>query len=229
MGGEHLRYYPINLDIKDKQCLVIGGGKVAERKVETLLSCGARVRVISPELTPYLQGLAGEKRITHTARGYQTGDLNGVFLVVACTDDPGINTAVSSAAQEKNILCNIVDKPNLCNFIVPSMVARGDLLIAISTAGKSPALAKKLRRELEDAYGREYADFLRLMGAVRPRVLAMGRPQSENEAIFNRLVYSDLLDWIRDGDRVRIDRFLQEVLGPEFGLSNLKVELKAER
>ncbi|MEW5949651.1 MAG: bifunctional precorrin-2 dehydrogenase/sirohydrochlorin ferrochelatase [Thermodesulfobacteriota bacterium] len=218
-----MRYYPINLDIKDKQCLVIGGGKVAERKVETLLSCGARVRVVSPELTPHLQGLAEEKKITHAARGYQNGDLNGVFLVVACTDDPDVNTAVSSAAQENNILCNIVDKPDLCNFIVPSMAARGDLLITISTAGKSPALAKRLRREMEDAYGREYADFLKLMGAVRPRVLAMGRPQSENEALFNRLVYSELLDWIRDGDRVRIDRFLQEVLGPEFGLSKLGI------
>jgi precorrin-2 dehydrogenase/sirohydrochlorin ferrochelatase len=224
MGGEHLRYYPINLDIKDKQCLVIGGGKVAERKVETLLSCGARVRVVSPELTLHLQGLAGEKKITHAARGYQSGDLNGVFLVVACTDDPDVNIAVSSEAQRKNILCNIVDKPDLCNFIVPSMVIRGDLLITISTAGRSPALAKKLRQELEDAYGREYADFLRIMGAVRPRVLAMGRPQSENEAIFNRLVYSRLLDWIRAGDRARIDRFLQEVLGPEFGLSNLEIE-----
>ncbi|MEW6328030.1 MAG: bifunctional precorrin-2 dehydrogenase/sirohydrochlorin ferrochelatase [Thermodesulfobacteriota bacterium] len=223
MGGKYLRYYPINLDIKDKQCLVIGGGKVAERKVGTLLSCGARVRVVSPELTPHLQELLEAKKITREARGYRSGDLGGVFLVVACTDDPEVNTAVSKAAQGQNILCNIVDKPDLCNFIVPSMVIRGDLLITISTAGRSPALAKKLRRELEDVYGQEYADFLRIMGAVRPRVLAMGRTQSENEAIFNRLVYSELLDWIRDGDRVRIDRFLQEVLGPEFGLSTLGI------
>lgn len=223
-----MRYYPINLDIKDKQCLVIGGGKIAERKVETLLSCGAMVKIVSPKLTFHLQGLAGEKKITHVARGYQGGDLEGVFLVVACTDDPGVNTAVSGEAQRKNILCNIVDKPDLCNFTVPSMVVRGDLLITISTAGRSPALAKKLRQELEDAYGREYADFLRIMGAVRPRVLAMGRTQSENEAIFNRLVYSELPDWIRGGDRRRIDHFLQEVLGPELGLATLKVELKAE-
>ncbi len=216
-----MRYYPINLDIKDKQCLVIGGGKVAERKVETLLSCGARIKVVSPELTPHLQGWAGEKKITHAARGYQGGDLEGVFLVVACADDPDVNTAVSSEAQRKNILCNIVDKPDLCNFTVPSMVVRGDLLITISTAGRSPALAKKLRKDLEDVYGREYAELLRIMGAVRPGVLAMGRPQSENETIFNRLVCSKLLDWIRDGDRERIDRFLREVLGPDFGLSNL--------
>ncbi len=217
-------YYPINLNIRDKRCLVVGGGKVAERKVETLLSGGAKVTVISPEITSDLRDLLEAKRIIYEARDYRRGDLQGVFLVIACTDDPAVNAAVSSEAEERSTLCNVVDKPDLCNFTVPSMVVRGDLLITISTGGKSPALAKKLRRELEEAYGREYAGFLRIMGAVRPRVLAQGRTQPENEAIFNRLVYSELLDWIRDGDRERIDRFLQEVLGPEFGLSNLEIE-----
>lgn len=220
-----MRYYPINLDIRNRECLVVGGGKVAERKVESLLSCGARVKVISPELTPHLQGLLEEKKITYVARNYQSGDLEGVLLVIACTNDSAINASVSSEAQRRNTLCNIVDKPDLCNFTVPSVVLRGDLLIAISTGGRSPALAKKLRRELEDTYGHEYADFLRIMGAVRPRVLAKGRSQPENEAIFNRLVSSELLDWIRTKNQARIDSFLQEVLGPEFGLSKLGIKI----
>lgn len=220
-----MRYYPINLDLQKRTCLVVGGGRVAERKVETLLSCGAKVKVVSPELAPHLRGRLEKGEIVYEARGYRSGDLEGIFLVIACTDDPAVNAGISREARQGNTLCNVVDKPDLCNFTVPSMVARGDLLITISTAGKSPALAKRLRRELEGRYGEEYAHLLRIMGAVRSRVLAGGRPQPENEALFQRLVDSDLLDWIRAKDRERIGRFLQEVLGPGFGLSELGIEI----
>lgn len=219
-----MRYYPINLDIHDKLCLIIGGGKVAERKVQTLLSCGARVKVISPDLTMDLQTLLAENKITCEARGYRSGDLKGIFLVVACTDDAEVNTAVSKEAQENNILCNVVDKPDLCNFIVPSIVSHGDLTITISTGGKSPALAKRLRRELEDMYGGEYALFLRIMGAVRPKVLAWKKPQAENELLFNRIVNSELLDLVKKGDYAQVDGLLKGMLGPEFGLAALGID-----
>lgn len=218
-------YYPINLNIRNKQCLVIGGGKVAERKVETLLSCGAKVKIVSPELTEGLRKILTEEEVTYAERGYRGGDLEGVFLVVACTDDREVNVAVSNEAQGKNILCNVVDKPDLCNFIVPSIVSRGDLMITISTAGKSPALAKRLRRELEERYGEEYEHLLKIMGAIRPKVLARNKPQSENEVVFNQIVNSELLDLIRAKDYARIDNLLEEVLGPGSGLSDLGIRL----
>jgi siroheme synthase-like protein len=160
-------YYPVFLNVKGRKCAVIGGGQVALRKVVTLLEYGAKVEVISPELCPELADLAGEKEINLLNREYRQGDLNGVFVAIAATDSSIINHQVAAEAREKSVLVNVVDDAAYCDFIAPSIIRRGDITIAISTAGRSPALARKLRTKLEKEFGEEYARLGRLIGEVR--------------------------------------------------------------
>lgn len=195
-----MQYYPINLDLRDKKCLVVGGGDVAGRKVNTLLACNAKVTVVSPEATENICELARQREIELRLRAFQPSDMEGAFVVIASTDDAGVNTEVSKLAQEKGILVNVVDDPALCNFIVPATVSRGDLQISISTGGSSPALAKRIRKELESTYGQEYAAFAQLLGEIRDVVKTKYSRQSDREAVFNRLIDSDILDLIASGD-----------------------------
>ena len=141
-----MSYYPIFLDLKGKTALVVGGGVVALRKIETLLEHGAKVHVIARELTPELAGLMEDGKVEHMGEEFRENDLDKAFMVIAATDDPALNRQVSRSAQEKGLLINAVDQPEDCNFIVPSSLRRGDLRIAVSTSGKSPALAKKSER-----------------------------------------------------------------------------------
>ena len=147
-----MRYYPVYLDIRDRNCLVVGGGSVGTRKVKTLLDCGGRVTVISLEVSAALDTLARSGRVELKERAYSQSDLEDVFLVIGATDDQDLNRRISSDAARQNLLCNIADRPEICNFILPSIVSRGDLTISISTAGQSPAMAKTLRKSLEQQF-----------------------------------------------------------------------------
>lgn len=150
---------------------MIGGGAVAERKVRRLLECGARVLVISPKSTQGLNGLAKKKKIIFKKRKINLKDLLGAYLVISATDDRGINLLVSSYCRKRNILINIVDSPDECSFILPSIIRRGALTVSVSTDGISPALSRKIRRDLQERLGAEYARFLRIMREIRPEVL----------------------------------------------------------
>lgn len=216
-----MRYYPIFLDIKGKSCIVIGGGKVAKRKALSLLDAGAKVLVISPQITPALKELVSKKKISYSPKAYASGDLKGFFLAYSATDNPEVNKKVFQEAKKEGILLNVVDVPDLCNFIVPSIVDRGDLLIAISTSGKSPAMAKKIREQLEKEFGKEYAVFLEIMGKIREKVLTPDRfsrgltkskESDKNKRIFEKLVNSNMLEWIRQGRKKEMNRFLKETL-----------------
>ena len=193
------RHYPAFLNLRDKLAVVVGGGEVAERKVDLLLSCGARVRVVSPRVTPGLSRFGQSVEIVN--RPYRAEDLEGALLVFAATDDPAANVAVAGEARERGALANVADAPDFCDFIVPSLVSRGDLQIAISTGGASPALAKRLRRELERAVGPEYEELAELLGSVRERVLREVMDPDRRRAIFDQLAGGDLLDLLRRGDR----------------------------
>ncbi|OGR01915.1 MAG: siroheme synthase [Deltaproteobacteria bacterium RIFOXYD12_FULL_50_9] len=210
-----MSYFSICLDIADKRCIVIGGGRVAERKVGALLEHGGRITVVSPQLTPELTVLVEKGRIFWQARGYCPGDLVGAFLVIAATDDPDVQQAVHVEATERNILLNVADVPKWCNFILPAMVRRGDLSISVSTGGKSPALARALRRELEESYGREYALAIELLGAMRPAVLAQGQPHAENKLLFEAVLDPDLVKWIRHNEWSKIETHLRRTVGNE--------------
>lgn len=208
-------YYPVYLDLKGKKCVVVGGGEVARRKVETLLAAGAAVCLISPEVTPAISGLVKTGKLVHINREYQNGDLNDAFLAIGATDNEDINRQIAGEAEEAGIMVNIVDVPKLCNFIVPSKVERGDLIISISTGGKSPALAKKIRQQLEELYDDEYAEYVALLGKCREQVLRQIPDIKKRRQIFQALVDSDLIELIRQGNRDKIRRKIKGIVGFE--------------
>ena len=208
-----MRYYPVYLDVRDRTCLVVGGGAVGTRKARTLLRAGARVTVVSPEVTADLEALAEEGRVRLHRRPYAADDMMDVFLVFGTTDNRALNRKISEDARHRGILCNIADQPDRGQFVLPSVVDRGDLLISISTSGKSPALARRIRRRLENDYGDEYALMIKLLGDLRRRLLAAGHDPRGHKQKFEALLDSDLLDWIRAGDAARIDQFLQAQFG----------------
>ncbi|MBI3600317.1 MAG: bifunctional precorrin-2 dehydrogenase/sirohydrochlorin ferrochelatase [Nitrospinae bacterium] len=205
-------YYPAYLDIKEKKCLVVGGGEVAERKVGLLIRCGAKVSVVSPDLTPGLEKLNSNGGIDYVKDEFKEDYLFDVFLAIGATDKKEINERIYREAKKRNILVNVVDSPELCNFIVPSVVERGDLIISISTCGKSPALSKKIREELEDRYGIEYAKFLNLMGDMRKRISLQIADKDKREDIYKRLVCSDIIDLIRNGDDEAVKNRVDEIM-----------------
>lgn len=166
-GVETTAYYPLFLNIRRGKCLVVGGGEVALRKVKTLLEYGAIVEVVGPKLCPELDRLAQYGTISAFKRNYRKGDLNNVIIAIAATDDPKVNKRVAADARQQKILVNIVDEPEQSDFIVPSHFKRGDVIIAVSTSGRSPALACKIRSKIEKDFGAEYADLVSLIGEVR--------------------------------------------------------------
>jgi precorrin-2 dehydrogenase / sirohydrochlorin ferrochelatase len=213
--GTVVRYYPLFLDISRRLCVVVGGGNVAERKVERLLVCGARVEVVAKRLTPALATLAEEGKIVHHGSDYDEARIRGAFLVIGATDSDIVNEKIATDSRGLGIPVNIVDDPARCDFILPSIIEQGDLAIAVSTGGKSPALAKRLRTELETAYGPEYAILLRIMGKLRERVIAGGRPSAENRERFEAVVSSPILDHIRAGRWKEVEELIKELTGVE--------------
>ncbi len=221
MQENEMKYYPVYLDVKGKPCLVVGGGDVGTRKVKTLLECKAEVIVVSPEATDDLLNLAQSGTIRLRRRVYRREDLDGMFLVIGATDDAKLNASLSQDALGRNLLCNIADRPEACNFILPSIVHRGDLIIAVSTSGTSPAFAKSLRKELENRFGPEYADFLHLLGEIRRRLLQTEHAPEAHKGLFEALIRSDLLQWVKEKDIVRINAHLRKTIGKDYEIDAL--------
>lgn len=208
-----MRYYPVNLDIRNRKCLVVGGGDVGTRKVITLLDCGAMVVVISPAVTEKIEELSNKGLIKLERRGFKPTDLDQIFLVIGATDNPELNREIHAGAERLGMLCNIADRPEVCNFILPAIVNRGDLIIAISTSGKSPAFAKKMRKDLEKEFGTEYADFLTLMGGIRTKLLSEDHEPEAHKHLFENLIKRALVNLIKDRDIAAINSLLFEILG----------------
>lgn len=214
-------FYPVNLDIKDRHCLVVGGGSVASRKAKTLMECGAVVTVVSPEISAALKNMEQNSNITLVQRPYETSDLDGKFLVIGATNDEALNRRINADAEKRHMLCNIADVPDICNFILPSIIRRGDLCVAISTSGKSPAFAKKLRKDLEKTFGDEYALFLTLMGEIRKKLLAEAHAPEAHKPLFEKLIHNNLLEMIKNNETDQINRILQDVLGSGYDYDTL--------
>jgi precorrin-2 dehydrogenase/sirohydrochlorin ferrochelatase len=192
--------YPITLvDLANTPCLVVGGGEVAARKVSALREAGARPVVISPELCESLQRQVDEGHIGAIQRHYQVGDLADVRLAIAATDDPATNEAVWREAQDTGCLVNVVDDPPRCNFYVPATVRRGALTLAVSTSGKSPLLARRIRKRLEEQYDTAYEAYVGLLGELRPRVQEQVAELNRRKALWEALLDSDVLDLLRAG------------------------------
>jgi precorrin-2 dehydrogenase / sirohydrochlorin ferrochelatase len=209
-------YYPVYIELREQPCIVIGGGKIAEGKVEGLLAGWANVTVISPDLTAHLRELVEEKKITYLARAYQPGDLTGAFMVICATDQAEINHQVWQEASANRQLVNVVDDTPRCNFIAPSILRKGDLTIAISTSGKAPALAVRLKERLQRELGPEYERFLELAGELR-EPLARHIPDFETrKALWYELVDSEILDVLARGDESAARAIISRVVGFEF-------------
>jgi len=223
-----MSYYPILVNLRGQKAVVVGGGKVAERKIQTLLQHAAVVHVVSRDLTGTLQQYVEEGRITYIGDAFQETQLDGAFMVIAATDDPELNRRVSLAAKRQNLLINAVDQPEDCNFIVPSILQRGDLIIAVSTSGKSPALARKIRQELEATFGDEYQSLLVMMGRLRKDVLSLSLSSEENKALFLKLADSGLLTALEKKDWDEVAAILSKAFGRAVSRDDVMDYLKAE-
>ena len=209
-------YYPVYIQLREQPCVVIGGGKIAEGKVEGLLAVEAKVTVISPELTSRLHELAEQNLIKYIERTYQPGDLTGAFIVICATDRAEINHQVWQEASANNQLVNVVDDTPRCNFIAPSILRKGDLTIAISTSGKAPALAVRLKERLQRELGPEYEHFLELADKLR-EPLAHHIPDFETrKALWYELVDSEILDVLARGDEDAAREMISQIVGFDF-------------
>jgi siroheme synthase-like protein len=185
--------FPVFLKLEGRRCFVVGGGTIAEQKIDGLLESKADLHVVAPTVTDRIRALAAEGRVKWTARAFEPADLDGASLVVAATGDESVNDAVFQSAASRSVMCNAVDEPERCDFYYPAVVRRGDLQIAISTNGRSPALAQRLRRELEEYFAPDYAAWLEWLGKMRTLLFRSAMdPERRREAlhqIADRKVY----------------------------------------
>jgi precorrin-2 dehydrogenase / sirohydrochlorin ferrochelatase len=199
-------FYIACLRLTGRRCLVVGGGEIGLEKVEGLLACDARVVLVAPTAVPELEELAAEGSIEWERRDYDAADLEGTFLAIAATDDTDVNIRIWEDAERRAMLVNVVDVPPLCNFILPAIVRTGPLAIAISTAGASPALAKRIKRQIADEFGEEYARLAVLLNDVRGWAKGTLPTYQDRKAFFEEIVNGDPdpIALLRAGDESRV-------------------------
>jgi len=219
-------YHPVFLDLRGRSCVVVGGGVVAQQKVESLLEAGARVTVVSSSLIEALEGLAATHEIVHHARAYRRGDLDDAVLAYVAVDDDALRTAVAADAAASRVLVNVVDVPQLCTFIAPAVVRRDPVVVAVSTGGASPALARRLRQEIEARVGEEYGVAATILARLRPVVQSAESDPQARARTFARLVDGSLLDALRKRDTAGVDAILRDAAGEGATLQALGVELR---
>jgi precorrin-2 dehydrogenase len=185
------KLFAMFVKLTGRPCLVAGAGTVAELKIASLLEAGARVRAVAPKATAQVQSWAEAKKLEWLPRAWEPSDLDGMFLAVAATSSPDVHQQIFEEARRRGVLCNIVDVPDLCDFYSPAVVQRGALQIAISTAGQSPALAQRLRKELEDEFGPEYAAWLDHLGAEREKLFAATMDPAERKRLLHDLASAE--------------------------------------
>jgi precorrin-2 dehydrogenase len=209
-------YLPIFIDARGRNCVVLGGGEIAERKTRSLIEAGAAVTVVSPVLTVGLAAVANEGAIRHLARTYRTGDLEGAFLAYEASGEIATARMAAAEARARGIMINVADVPDLCSFIAPAVVQRGGLQIAVSTGGASPAFARKIREELEDHFGPEYELMIDLLAAARQWLRVREGDPAARARRLTALVGSDLRECLICGDLAAADATLRRVLGASF-------------
>lgn len=204
--------YPIFLNLTNRKCIVVGGGRVGRRKVEGLLSTGARIVVISPHFQPELQALADEGKIECEAREFAPTDLDDADLVFAATDQPELNQKIAQLAHNKAVWINTTNDSEQCDFFVPSTVRRGALSVAISTSGFSPVLTRRLRLQAERSFGQEYEVFFEFLGEWRKKLMERIPEQQAREEIFRSIVNSDCLEWLRRGRTEKANNRVEQII-----------------
>jgi len=206
------RYYPAFLSLEGKTCVVVGGGQVAHRKALGLVACGAKVTVVAPELVKTLQRMAERGEIEHRAKKYESSDLKGAVLVAGATNDPAVNRRVSADARRRRMQVNIADAPELCTFIVPAVLRRGPISIAVSTGGASPALARRLRLELERMLDPKYGQLALLLRQLRPEARALVKSAARRRKLWREAVKGEALELLRRGQRRQVVEMLRKCI-----------------
>jgi precorrin-2 dehydrogenase/sirohydrochlorin ferrochelatase len=201
-----MKYLPVCINIKEKPCLVVGGGRVAARKVNTLLKAGARVTVIAGNFRK------SGKKIRCIRRNYRRGDAKGYFLVIAATSDPAVNRAIYTECKKRKILVNTVDVPERCDFIFPSIVQRRDLLIAVSTSGSSPALSREIKKQIGVIYGPGYGKFLGLVAKYRNLVKKYVSVPGQRKRLINAMLGPQVLKQAANGNYSRAESLIRSTL-----------------
>jgi precorrin-2 dehydrogenase/sirohydrochlorin ferrochelatase len=205
-------YYPLLINLKDKKCIVVGGGKVAERKVKSLLLSKASVTVISPSLTEGLYNLLKENKIFHINRKYKRGDLQEVYLAIAATSDGDVNRMVHREGKEQGIMVNVADSPDLCDFIVPAVIRRGLLTLTVSTGGKCPALARKIKKDISEIYGEEYGPLTSLIGDFRERLKSEVPWEEDRKKILRKFLEYDILGLLKKDRKKEVEKIMNKCL-----------------
>jgi siroheme synthase-like protein len=206
-------YYPVFLNLAGRKCVVIGGGSVAERKIERLLESGVDVKIVSPRLTPTLDAWVREGKLQHVARQYQAGDLDGCDLAFAATDDRVLNGVIDEHAQQQRIWLNAADDPDRCDFILPSVMQRGDLTVAVSTGGASPALARIIREDLEGYLTEDWPQLVEIASQVRRELSKRAIRVSANRWL--EALRGDFRRLIQEGKAGEAKKLLLHKLGVE--------------
>lgn len=205
--------FPMFLWLEGRSCLVVGAGVIGEPKIGSLLASGASVRVIAPQASAAAAEWARAGAITWEARDFKTSDLDGVFLVIAATSSRDVNETIFREARRRNILCNVVDDPEHCDFYYPAVVRRGDLQLAISTNGQSPALAQRIRRELEVQFGPEYGEWLEELGKIRQQLFASEMNPDDRRRLLHELASREAFEQAQS-TRISTEPISIEPIGP---------------
>ena len=213
-----MRYFPICLDLKNRPVLTVGGGIIAEGKILQLVEANANVHIVSPTLTPTLHLMVKQGIVTWREGEFADSDVDGKFLIISATNLQTVNEAVARAATQQRIWCNVVDQPALCDFITPSLVTRGDLQISISTAGKSPTVAQRVKREIGELIGTEYEILLEITAELRVEVRKLSNDFNTRRDFLKLFVESNALELIRAGKTAAAKKLAQQMLA-EFSQS----------
>jgi len=206
-------YYPIFLDIEGRAVVIIGGGNVCARKAETMMSYGARVTVVSPEFTEEIETWAGAGSLEIRRKRYEESDLDGANIVIASTDDQTVNEQIAADCRRRRIPVNVVDVTPLCEFIVPAIIDKGSITIAVSTGGKSPAIARTLKEDLQRLVGPEYTEVNDLLGTLRDSAKRVLPTDVDRKRFFDGIISRGILGMLREGRRVDAYRAIAEACG----------------
>lgn len=207
-----MKFYTLELNIRNKKCVVVGGGEIARRKITSLLECGGEVHVVSRELSGGLKTFLRAGKICFYEKEYESGDIEGAFLVIAATDCPETNKRIAQDARKLKILVNVTDNIELCDYLVPAITRVGDLTISVSTAGKSPFLAKKIRNEIAKCYGEEYGELLSILGGIRDRVRKEVIDFQKRKLVWKSIINSKVIELIKEGALDKVNVLINEVI-----------------
>lgn len=205
-------FCPLHVDLEGRECLVIGGGSVAERKVKTMLAYRTRISVVSPSLNPILGQMHKQGNIEYLADIYRPVYLKNKFIVICATNSKEVNRQAAEDCKERGILVNSVSEPDKCNFFLPALLKKGPLTVSVSTAGKSPALARRLRDQLNNSLGIEHAEFARFLGEIRPLVIEKVEDKVHRRALFEKLAGEEFFSKFKRLPRAAIDRKVAELI-----------------